>query len=110
MITKVDPELSIWLEIRPCIDAAPSIQLNGSMIQKASALARLMSAAQQAKSGKKSLPWEYSLKVNEAEAQQVKDLIAFGDLSEDARSIVLSVAIGYCDSCYAVRLFFEKSQ
>jgi hypothetical protein len=68
-----------------------------------------MSAAQHAKSGKQTL-WDYSLKVSEDEAQQVRDVITFGVQSEDTRSVILSAGVGYHDSCYALRLFFEKSQ
>ena len=102
--------MSIWLEIGPCLGSVTPIQLQASIVGTVPVLTRLMSAAQQAKSGKQTLLWDYSLKVNEDEAQQVKDVIAFEVLTEDARSVVLSAAVGYNGECYAIRLFFEKSQ
>ena len=110
VITRIDVQMSIWLEIGPCRDSVSPLQLQASIVQKVSVLTRLMSAAQQAKSGKQSLLWDYSLKVSEDEAQQVKDAIDFGGLTEDSRSAVLSAAVDYGGECYAIRLFFEKSQ
>jgi hypothetical protein len=80
------------------------------MVQKVPVLSRLFSAAQQTKSGKQTLLWDYSLKVTEDEARQVKDAITFEDPTEDARSLVLSAEVDYDGECYAIRLFFEKSQ
>ena len=102
--------MSVWLEVSSCVGTEPSINLDDSIIRQVSALSTLMSAARQANSGKQALTWEYSLKVTDVEAQQIRNVVAFKDSSEDERSVILSVPVGYCNSCYVLRLFFEKSQ
>jgi hypothetical protein len=103
--------MSIWLEISTCADSSSMLQLDDRTIQGITVLVESMSAAHEANaSSRRSRGWDYSSKVTEGEASQVMEVIAFSARTEDSRSVVLSANIGYRNSCYAVRLFFEKSQ
>ena len=103
--------MNIWLEISSCADFGPTILLDHHVVQEISALSEVLTAAQKASSNKQfSGMWDYSSKIRLEESDRIRKAISFAKISEDGRSMIYSANVSYYDTCYSLRLFFEKSQ
>jgi hypothetical protein len=99
-----------WLEIGPCSESVRGRTLEEEIIRSIPALAKAFSAAEQARSSKRSAHWDYSLRLCEEELEAVRDAIGFSKKVVGERAIILFENVSHRGYCYALRLFIEKSQ
>lgn len=103
--------MDAWLEVSACNDASGAVTLEPAIVRQVPALSESLAAAHDASSGtKRHGMWDYARRLGVQELEQIKAVVNFVDRSEDSRSIALSARVLYCDTCYSLRLFFEKSQ
>ena len=102
--------MNIWLEISACAEDGPAILLDHRVVQEILALSDVLSAAENANSKQTSGLWDYSSRIRKEESDRIRNAIEFAKTSEDARSMIFSADVSYRDTCYSLRLFFEKSQ
>ena len=103
--------MNVWLEVRPCAEIGPAVLLDVRVVQEIPVLAEALAAAQQANTGKQhSAGWDYSIKVVGLDLQRIKDTVDLARVFEDWRSIIFSADVSYCNLCYTLSLFVEKSQ
>lgn len=103
--------MSIWLEISVCAENGPAILLDHRLVQEIPALSDVLTAAENANTNKQTSGlWDYSSRIRKEESDRIRNAIEFAKTSEDARSMIFSADVSYRDTCYSLRLFFEKSQ
>ena len=102
--------MDAWLEISSCEGESSPITIELTAVRAIPALSQAISAAQKAGSSAHAGKWDYSLRISQDEVDDIKNRICFASKSEDDRSTIYSADVSYCDSCYALRLFIEKSQ
>jgi hypothetical protein len=102
--------MNIWLEIGACAKTGTTVTLDPSVVRELPALSDAFSAVQMVGSNKRALGWDYSSRISPEESDKIKTAIRFAKVSEDSRSMIFSADVSYCDTCYSLRLFFEKSQ
>jgi hypothetical protein len=93
-----------WLEARSCERTAK--RLDRDTVLRFPALAEAMKVAQdaQAKGGY----WEYSIKLEEAEAKEMGVLFAGATTQDDGRSERRTIDVTYGGKCYSLTLFVFK--
>lgn len=103
--------MNIWLEISACAKAGSTVTLDPVIVREVPALSEAFSAVQMVGSDKRALgEWDFSSRIGEEESDKIKTAIGFTKVSEDTRSMIFYADVSYCDTCYSLRLFFEKSQ
>lgn len=110
MKTASEQSMNIWLEISACANTGTILTLDPSIVREMPALSDAFSAVQMVGSDKRALGWDYSSRISPEESDKIKTAIQFAKASEDSRSMIFSADVSYCNACYSLRLFFEKSQ
>ena len=106
-----EPRMNIWLEISACANTGSRVNLDLSVVREISALSEALSAVQNLDSNRQTVvEWDYSSRIRQEESDKIRNAIEFAKVSEDTRSEIFSADVSYCDTCYSLRLFFEKSQ
>lgn len=106
-----ETRMNIWLEISECANAGSGVNIDPDTVREISALSEALTAVQKVGSNKHSFgKWDYSSKIRLDESDKIRSAVEFAKVSEDTRSMIFSADVSYGDTCYSLRLFFEKSQ
>ncbi len=94
-----------WLEVRTC-DRGDAKELDRETVRRFPALAEAMKVAEdaQAKGGY----WEYSVKLAEADAEDIAMIFAGATTKDDGRSVQRTIDVAYGGKCYSLTLFVFK--
>ncbi len=97
-----------WLEARSCEKATR--ELDRETVLHFPPLGEAMKVAENAaeNAGKKGGHWEYSVKLADAETQDIAELFAGSLPKDDGRSAQRTIDVRYNGRCYSLTLFVLK--
>lgn len=97
-----------WLEVRSC-NSWNAKELEREAMLRRPALVEAMKVAENAAGDmQRSQYWEYSVKLNDDEIDELAGLFAGTSTKDDGRSIQRVVNVTYNGKCYALTLFAFK--
>lgn len=98
----------IWLEVTVSYTEINHSASIDSRVLEVPALSEVLQIAASTKSKYGSSLWDYSRRLTQEEADQIKQVINFVDKVEDENSLLLLSDIRYKNSCYTLKLFAIK--